>query len=227
MKVVDEIMGRIYLRSKKSDKTSFDTQASNIIKDIVILIGIYENYNSNLNLNEDILKYYSDILEQKSKHDNGHFVGEYHYYNIGVKVLRELLNKNNVKTYGRRIKKLCDTYRNRPVCVPKNTPEIIKTLFTYIYKNNKLWNIFTNEILRKCERQTVTVDHFPNDCSASILGFTYVFLNNIKKYGSYSCKSFDISNQIICTMEEIAKNYDFANHCGRLKQLNNGDEFDK
>lgn len=97
-------MSRIYLRSKKSDKTSLDTQASNMIKDIVILFGIYEDYNSSLNLDKDILEYYSDVLEQKSKHDNGCFAGEYHYYNIGVRALRDLLNKNNVKTYGIRIK---------------------------------------------------------------------------------------------------------------------------
>lgn len=54
-------MSRIYLRSKKSDKTSFDTQASNMIKDIVILFGIYEDYNSSLNLDKDILEYYSDV----------------------------------------------------------------------------------------------------------------------------------------------------------------------
>ena len=69
-----------------------------------ILFGIYEDFNSSLNLDKDILEYYSDVLEQKSKHDNGCFAGEYHYYNIGVRALRDLLNKNNVKTYGRRIK---------------------------------------------------------------------------------------------------------------------------
>lgn len=224
-------MSRIYLRSKKSDKTSFDTQASNTIKDIVILFGIYEDYNSSLNLDKDILEYYSDVLEQKSKHDNGCFAGEYHYYNIGVSALRDLLNKNNVKTCGRRIKKLCDTYRTRPVCVPKNAPEILNILFKYIYNNNKLWHIFTNDILKKCERQTVNINHLPMDCSASILGFIYVFLNNIEKYDGYSSKSLDISNQIISTMEEIAKTYDFTNQCGSKKatvkkQLNDCDEVD-
>lgn len=214
------------MRSKKSDKTSFETQASNMIKDIVILFGICKDYNSSLNLDKDIFKYYSSVLEQKSEHDNRCFAGEYHYYNIGVRALRDLLNKNNVKTYGTRIKKLCDTYRTKPVCVPKNAPEILNILFEYIHKNNKLWHIFTNDILNKCERQTVNIYHLPKDCSASILRFVYVFLNNMKKYDGYSSKSLDISNQIISTMKEIATIYDFTNHCGRKKQLNDGDEVD-
>jgi hypothetical protein len=71
--------------------------------------------------------------------------------------------------------------------------------------------------LKKCERQTVNINHLPKDYSASILGFIYVFLNNIEKYDGYSSKSLDISNQIISTMEEIAKTYDFTNQCGSKK----------
>ena len=34
-----------------------------------------------------------------------------------------------------------------------------------------LWHIFSIVILKKCERQTVNINHLPKDCSASILGF--------------------------------------------------------
>ena len=86
------------------------------------------------------------------------------------------------------------------------------------------------DIMIQAVGQTVYMVFF-STLFASILGFIYVFLNNIEKYDGYSSKTLDISNQIISTMEEIAKTYDFTNQCGSKKatvkkQLNDGDEVD-
>ena len=43
-------MSRFYYTSKRKDKTSQDTHASNMIKDIIIMLGIYSTYNNHNNI---------------------------------------------------------------------------------------------------------------------------------------------------------------------------------
>jgi len=216
-------MGRVYLRSKKVDQTSLDTQASNMIKDILILLAIYNECDVSINTELDKFRnYYLNILQQNTNTakdtTKDYFIGEYHYYNKGIRLLRDLLIEKNVKTYGRRIKKLCYTYRTRPICVPKNTDEILDTLFKYIFENNILWQIFVNDVLKNCSRYTIDIKNSPWDCTAGILGFTYVFLYNMKKY-KYSPKNISIADKIIYTLKKIVENNNFVNNCGGRKKF--------
>ena len=37
-------MGRIYIKSLKCDRTCLDTQAANMVRDILIMCGIYDDF---------------------------------------------------------------------------------------------------------------------------------------------------------------------------------------
>lgn len=210
-------MGRIYLRSKKIDKTSLDTEASNMIKDIMILCGIFDKYNRyNMYKEPTFCDYYLNILSVPSNRPNCRFVGEYYYYNLGVRIFRNLASEKTITTYGRRIKKICSTYRTKSVCIPKNTDALLYVLFEYIFQNDELKYIFINKILIKCRRYTVSLNNYPYDCSNSILGFAGAFLNNINLF-SYSINDKKVANNIKKSMDNIIKNYKIRDFCLQRK----------
>lgn len=202
----------IYMRSKKIDKLCLDTQSTNKIYNIFIMLGIYKNFivDTELYINQiDFQTYYNTV----TLHDS---FRKFHYYNEGVKCVRELAHKKEITTYGRRLKKLSSTYSNKPVCIPKNTVQICNILFGYIHSNEDLKKVFLNNILSECSYYSENTEKYPSDCSENIFGFVSDFICNIKDPEFlYSNKYLKNAELIDNQMKDIVKMFNIKELCGK------------
>ncbi len=218
-------MSKIYMRSKRKDKTCLDTQAGNKIKVLIIMVGIYNEFLSTPTLAKTLKNFKSYYVEKIGKHQESFLFGvsEHHYLNYGAAMLKEISLQKTILTSGRRIKKLCNTYSTRPVCIPKNTSAILNVLFEYVCNDVILKNMFTEIVLNECVYFTTEVKHYPVDCSESILGFVSVFLNNIiEPEFSYSDKYKNKASDILRTMGSIIERFNLKEKCSNRKQILGG-----
>lgn len=207
-------MSKKYIWSKRNDRTSLDTNATSMIRDILILLGIYDSFqNSHIYTNDlSFMEHYLETINKPPISPKSSFAGEYHYYNRGAKVLRDISNQKTIKTSKKHIKKLCMTHRTKNICIPINTAAILNVLFEYVDNNNELKHMFIQEILIKCVQYTLNIDNYPYDCSSSILGFIDVFLNNMNDF-NYSDRSIEAANDIKKTMANIIERYKIQEQC--------------
>lgn len=207
-------MHKKYIYSMRKDKQCLDSASTNMIRDILIMWGIYDEYARSYQtiLIDDFRSYYINILNRESFWPKHNFIGEYHYLNKGIKILRNISNQNTIVTYARRLKTLCQTSANSTIRIPINTHTIIEVLFEHMYNNRIVKTIFIEEILKKCRNYTNESINYPYDCNMSILGFIHMFINNINIL-PYSLKHKRISKQINDTMIRILDIYKIKNQC--------------
>lgn len=212
-------MSRLYMRSKRADETCWDTEANNKLKSIFTMIGIFDDYESNTSLHikpPSFKEYYTEKINKQKDNGIHKFMGEYHFLNVGIRLIKEQVNKDKKLTYCRRIRKMCSTCSAKPVCIPWNSDDILKVLFEYIYNNEILREIFAKEIMKDCAVYSTEAENYPHDCTGSILGFLDIFLNNIQDSElKYTQKHKDKSENILVYMSDTIKKFNLIEVCGR------------
>ncbi|MDO4747896.1 MAG: hypothetical protein Q4A12_01830 [Eubacteriales bacterium] len=73
-------MAKKYIWSKRNNRTLLDTGAINMVRDVLILIGIHADW-SNLEDKPQLSEYYTDITNRHCDNKHYRFCGEYHYFN--------------------------------------------------------------------------------------------------------------------------------------------------
>ncbi len=209
-------MSIFYIKSKINDRTCLDTEATSMLRDILVIYGIFDDFKKRTN---DINIYnfgahYKQIISQKSSRAQCSFVGELHYCNCGIKALRSRAERQNIATSGIKIKKLCQTRRNHQIKLPLNTSKLLYILFELLYDNQILSTIFEMELLKKCTQYTPEIRNYPNDCSYNILGFISLFVNNIQML-NYSKRHKKFAASIITAITNIVKKYEIKDSCGK------------
>lgn len=209
-------MSKKFLRNKKNDGTCLDDQSSNKIKVIVILLGIYDEYRYKLSTDKcvpDFESYYCDrmgnepylFLDQTKT---------YYLLNRGAQFLVKICQDQAINTTGKRIKRMCATYHAKAVCIPVNTRAVLSVLFEYIDDNHMLKNVFINIILNECQYYTRGLNHYPDNCRTSILGFVYVFLDNVAQPNLiYSEKDRAIAMDILNDMNSNINKLNLKEKC--------------
>lgn len=212
-------MSRIYTRSiPKIDQVSTDLESSNIIKDIIIMLGIYKEYQTLNTYNTPFTTYYSQITHLADNYPADNFPQKTHYFNVGVKYFRDIAKGKTVSTSRRRLTKLCDTYRQHPISIPNNADAIFYSLFEIIFECKELAIVFTQFLLNRCTRFTRELVRYPMDCNNNILGFIYVFLTNIDNITGYTEKHREFSTKLNTAMENIIIRYDIPSFCATRRR---------
>ena len=203
-------MGRIYVRSIKADRLCYETDATNMIRDILIMFGIYYSYIPNSTNQENDFESFKEYYEKAiAQHTTRHFLfrGEYHFYNSGVQKLRNIATEKGINTSGIQIRHLCATHRMFSVKVAKNASDVLGTLFDYI----------TDVILKECQQYSTQISKkYPRDCSSGILGFVDTFLSSgalLSYTKQYEMVSVSVKNK----MYKIAEKFDLKSNCGRRR----------
>ncbi len=209
-------MSKLYMISKSADETCRDTKVNNKLKSIFTMIGIFDDYNSK-QINPPTFKdYYTEKINKHNNNGTLKFIGEYHFLNVGIRIIKAQAIKSKKRTSCHRIRKLCSTTSSKPVCIPWNSDDILEVLFEYIYNNNVLREVFAKEIIKDCALYSVEIENYPLDCTKSIIGFLYIFLYNIQDPElNYTQKYNDKSHEILGRMSDTIKKFNLKKVCGR------------
>lgn len=215
-------MSKRYLIGNKNSKHLTDTHGSNMIKDLLVLLGISSEYEEDRDyLRESFEDYYNRITNIYCGKDFHKFSGEWYYYNRGVDYLRKQynhthkINKQN-KTSKVQIKKICFTRKNHKVMLPKNADEVLAILFDTIFAKEELKAVFLEKIVVNCKQYTDEINNFPKDCIAGVLGFVDGLLCHISLYNKgYSDKTINTARTMYLTITELFNKCDLSHCCGR------------
>lgn len=206
-------MGKTYMTSKYSDLASRDTNASNLVRSLLIMIGIYDSFKRTLPQQNDYSSFgifYTSALEKMRS--------EYHFLNLGAKVLSNQMELKQEKTTGRRIKRLSYTKRAKVVKIPWNSDAIIGSLFDYIKRDDILKKFFTDVILNQCDYCRGGAGFNLSNCSQKVLGFVFVFLQNVLDPDfSYTQKYKDKAEHIQETIYYALGQFSLKDDCKRRK----------
>lgn len=212
-------MSKNYTRSiPKIDHVSTDIESSNIIKDIIIMLGIYKEFLTLNNHNVSFTTYYSQITHLADNYPANNFPKKTHYFNVGIKYFREIAKDKTISTSRRRLKKLCDTYRYHPISIPNNADAIFFCLFEIIFECKEWAIVFTQFLLNRCTLFTHELVRYPMDCNNNLLGFIYVFLTNIDNIAGYTEKHREFSTKLNTAMEKIITQYEIPSVCATRRR---------
>ena len=175
----------------------------NTIRDMVSLIGAYQNLNNHECTEENFEEYFEQNNGRRSLYNRGRAkLKQLLFQKIESEVFNDRLTKSKELWYSNSvINKLCSTSWGHCVFLPKNANEIFSVLFDYIHNDDGniiLKNTFYNKIARNCYlyNGNIEAENMYVNCINWILGFQNMFMYEIQNNRIYTTKNKEIAGTI-------------------------------
>ena len=143
-------MGKMYIYSKKTNYGLKQLSDDNTMSTIFEIIGIYQYFIEDNNLENDSKKNsYDEIMNYYKSIKDGEIYNYRHYRNKGERKVKEILLEKDINIPRRALRRIASTKKYFSVKTHILAGEIYKYTLEYILENKGIKHLFIEEIMNK------------------------------------------------------------------------------